>query len=43
MSLAAGIDVGGTKCLGVVIDDQGNVVREVRKLTPTADHLEFAS
>ena len=39
MSLAAGIDVGGTKCLGVVIDDQGSVVREVRKPTPTADLL----
>ena len=39
MSLAVGIDVGGTKCLGVVIDDQGNVVREVRKPTPTADQL----
>ena len=39
MNLAAGIDVGGTKCLGVVIDDQGNIVREVRKPTPTADQL----
>ena len=39
MSLAAGIDVGGTKCLGVVVDDQGKVVREVRKPTPTADQL----
>jgi len=39
VSLAAGIDVGGTKCLGVVIDDQGSVVREVRKPTPTADRL----
>ena len=25
---AAGIDVGGTKCLGVVVDDDGSVVRE---------------
>ena len=39
MSLAAGIDVGGTKCLGVVIDDRGQIVREVRKPTPTADQL----
>ena len=39
MSLAAGIDVGGTKCLGVVVDDRGSVVREVRKPTPTADQL----
>jgi glucokinase len=39
VSLAAGIDVGGTKCLGVVVDDRGSVVREVRKPTPTADQL----
>jgi len=39
VSLAAGIDVGGTKCLGVVIDDRGQIVREVRKPTPTADQL----
>jgi glucokinase len=39
VSLAAGIDVGGTKCLGVVIDDHGKIVREVRKPTPTADRL----
>jgi glucokinase len=39
VSLAAGIDVGGTKCLGVVVDSHGNVVREVRKPTPTANHL----
>ena len=34
MTLAAGIDVGGTKCLGVVIDDSGNVVAERRRPTP---------
>ncbi len=34
MKLAAGIDVGGTKCLGVVIDEQGEVVRQARRPTP---------
>jgi glucokinase len=37
--LAAGIDVGGTKCLGVVVDlDQPDVVRrEVRVATPSGE------
>lgn len=39
MTLAAGIDVGGTKCLGVVVDGSGVIVREVRRPTPTADLL----
>jgi glucokinase len=34
VTLAAGVDVGGTKCLGVVLAD-GEVVREVRAATPT--------
>ena len=29
-----GIDVGGTKCLGVVIDDDGAIVAETREPTP---------
>ena len=29
-----GIDVGGTKCLGVVLDDDGEVVEEQRRPTP---------
>ena len=39
MSFAAGIDVGGTKCLGVLIDVDGRVVNEVRRPTPTAESL----
>ena len=45
MTLAAGIDVGGTKCLGVVIDlDRDNVgerdiVRQMRHPTPHASEL----
>ncbi len=31
---AAGIDIGGTKCLGVVLDPSGAVVREDRLPTP---------
>lgn len=34
-----GIDVGGTKCLGVALDDTGKVVHEIRRPTPHADHL----
>ncbi|CAB4886033.1 unannotated protein [freshwater metagenome] len=34
MTRAAGIDVGGTKFLGVVLDDQGNVLVELRRPTP---------
>jgi glucokinase len=29
-----GIDVGGTKCLGVVLDDHGEVIEEQRRPTP---------
>jgi glucokinase len=29
-----GIDVGGTKCLGVVLGDDGQIVRTERRLTP---------
>jgi glucokinase len=34
-----GIDVGGTKCLGVALDSTGKVAREVRRPTPHADQL----
>jgi glucokinase len=34
-----GIDVGGTKCLGVVLDDTGKVVQEIRRPTPHATQL----
>ena len=29
-----GIDVGGTKCLGVVLDESGEVIEEQRRPTP---------
>jgi glucokinase len=34
VTLAAGIDVGGTKCLGVVVDESGVIVRQGRRPTP---------
>jgi glucokinase len=34
-----GIDVGGTKCLGVAVDDSGRVVQQFRLPTPHADGL----
>jgi glucokinase len=37
--MRVGIDVGGTKCLGVVLDNTGNVVKEIRRPTPPADQL----
>jgi glucokinase len=33
-SLHVGIDVGGTKCLGVALDAEGNLLREDRRPTP---------
>jgi glucokinase len=45
VTLAAGIDVGGTKCLGVVIDvdadisSERDIIREVRYPTPHASQL----
>ena len=34
-----GIDVGGTKCLGVIVDSYGHVLDEVRYPTPHASEL----
>lgn len=34
-----GVDVGGTKCLGVVLDDDGHVVRSVKEPTPHGSEL----
>lgn len=34
-----GIDVGGTKCLGVAINNSGEVLNEIRRPTPHADQL----
>lgn len=39
MTLLAGIDVGGTKCLGVVVNEKGVVVKSVRRPTPIAAEL----
>ena len=37
MTLACGVDVGGTKIAGGVIDLEGNVVEELRVVSPAAD------
>jgi glucokinase len=34
---SVGIDVGGTKCLGVALDEHGNVLTEGRRPTPRGD------
>lgn len=39
MNWRAGIDVGGTKCLGVAIDENGVVQATIRKPTPPANEL----
>ena len=43
MTLAAGIDVGGTKCLGVVIDEGGAIVRQARRPTPKGPEAIIAT
>ena len=37
MSLSCGIDVGGTKILGGVVDDAGSIVEELRVESPATD------
>lgn len=37
--LTVGIDVGGTKCLGVALDDDGRVLADVRRPTPHGSEL----
>lgn len=37
MSLACGIDVGGTKISGGVVDEEGSVLEELRVVSPAAD------
>lgn len=39
MTETVGVDVGGTKMLGVVVSDDGSVVRSVRHPTPSAEAL----
>jgi glucokinase len=37
MSLAIGVDIGGTKVAGGVVDDEGNVIASTRRATPGND------
>ena len=37
MSLSCGIDVGGTKIAGGVVDDEGTIVEKLRVESPADD------
>jgi glucokinase len=37
MSLAIGVDIGGTKVAGGVVDEQGRVIDRTRRFTPSTD------
>lgn len=39
MGLTIGVDVGGTKVLAGVVDDDGRLLMRVRRATPTADRV----
>ena len=41
MSFALGIDVGGTKILGGVVDTSGKVIHKIRAATPSAGGMEL--
>jgi len=38
--LSVGVDIGGTKVAAGVVDEEGNVIEEVRRSTPTKDVTE---
>ena len=40
MTLACGIDVGGTKIAGGVIDEDGNIVEELRVVSPATNAVD---
>lgn len=40
MPLAIGVDIGGTKVLAGVVDDDGNVLETTRRMTPSHDVVE---
>ncbi len=42
MGLTIGVDVGGTKLLGGVVDDDGNVLNRIRKPTPAGTAVGIA-
>ncbi len=43
MTRAAGVDVGGTKLFGVVLDEYGNIVSEARRPTPKGGEAVIAA
>ena len=40
MSLTIGVDIGGTKVLGGVVDDDGKIIAQSRRDTPAASPAE---
>ncbi|WP_119729680.1 ROK family glucokinase [Thermomonospora amylolytica] len=42
MALTIGVDVGGTKVAGGVVDDQGRILEKVRRPTPSTDPRQTA-
>lgn len=43
MTLALGVDIGGSKIAAGVVDDEGTILDEIRRPTPTEDVSETAS
>ena len=43
MPLAIGVDIGGTKVLAGVVDDEGNVLETTRRMTPSHDVVQTES
>ncbi|TNY36235.1 ROK family glucokinase [Thermomonospora catenispora] len=43
MALTIGVDVGGTKVAGGVVDDQGRILEKVRRPTPSTDPRQTAN
>ena len=39
MGISVGVDIGGTKILAGLVNDQGEILNKVRKKTPKADAL----
>ncbi|MCH9676357.1 MAG: ROK family protein, partial [Actinomycetia bacterium] len=37
MGISVGVDIGGTKILAGIVNDQGQILSKVRKKTPRAD------
>lgn len=43
MALSIGVDIGGTKVAAGVVDEEGSIIEEIRRATPTEDPEETAA